>query len=135
MDLKQAVMSEPVLQLRDSSRPFEVQTDAGTCSIKKRRASGSIKRKLSETEKKYTVQEKEMTAVVHFLRIWRYYLLGSPFVVKTDNVTTSFFLTQKKLRKKQVRWQDFLAEFSLDMEMTYKPGRTNPVSDALSRKA
>ncbi|GJR59546.1 putative nucleotidyltransferase, ribonuclease H [Tanacetum coccineum] len=31
--------------------------------------------KLNETKRKYTVQEKEMTAVVHFLRIWRPYLL------------------------------------------------------------
>lgn len=34
---------------------------------------------------------------------------------------------------KQARWQDFLAEF--DMVLEYKPGRTNQVADALSRKA
>nr|GEY65442.1 hypothetical protein [Tanacetum cinerariifolium] len=34
--------------------------------------------KLNKTERKYTVQEKEMTAVVHCLRIWRHYLLGGP---------------------------------------------------------
>ena len=71
-----------------------------------------------------------MTAVVHCLRTWRHYLLGSRFVVKTDNVATSYFQTQKKLSPKQARWQDFLAE--LDMVLEYKPGRT---ADALSRKA
>nr|GEY65443.1 hypothetical protein [Tanacetum cinerariifolium] len=34
--------------------------------------------KLNKTERKYTVQEKEMTVVVHCLRIWRHYLLGGP---------------------------------------------------------
>ncbi|KAF7807946.1 Transposon Tf2-2 polyprotein [Senna tora] len=34
-------------------------------------------RKLNDAERRYTVQEKEMTAVVHCLRTWRHYLLGS----------------------------------------------------------
>ncbi|KAL0287965.1 UNVERIFIED_CONTAM: RNA-directed DNA polymerase [Sesamum calycinum] len=38
-------------------------------------------RKLNDTERRYTVQEKEMTAVVHCLRTWRHYLLGSKFIV------------------------------------------------------
>lgn len=54
--------------------------------------------------------------------------MGSRFVVKTDNVATSYFQTQKKLSPKQARWQDFLAE--LDMVLEYR--RT---ADALSRKA
>ena len=90
-------------------------------------------RKLNDTERRYTVQEKEMPAVVHCLRVWRHYLLGSKFVVKTDNVATSYFLTQKKLSPKQARWQDFLAEF--DYVLEYKPGRANLVADALSRRA
>lgn len=63
------------------------------------------------TEQRYTGQEKEMTAVVHCLRTWRHYLLGSKFVVKTDNVATSYFLMPKKLTPKQARWQAFLAPF------------------------
>ena len=54
-------------------------------------------RKLNDTERRYTVQEKEMTAIVHCLRTWRHYLLGSHFIVKIDNVATSYFQTQKKL--------------------------------------
>ena len=90
-------------------------------------------RKLNDTERQYNVQEKEMTAVVHCLRTWCHYLLGSHFIVKTDNVATSYFQTQKKLSPKQARWQDFLAEF--DFEFEYKSGKTNVVADALSRKA
>ena len=92
-----------------------------------------MSRKVNDPERRYTVQEKEMTAIVHCLQTWRHYLLGSKFVVLTDNVATSYFQTQKKLSPKQARWQDFLAEF--DFKMEYKPGKANVVADALSRKA
>ena len=88
--------------------------------------------KLNETELKYIVQDKEMTSVVYCLCTWRHYLLGSQIVVKTNNVATSYFQTQKKLSPKQARWQDFLSEF--DFVLEYKPGNANIVADALSRK-
>ncbi|KAJ0027457.1 hypothetical protein Pint_35989 [Pistacia integerrima] len=89
-------------------------------------------RKLNEIERHYTVQEKDMIAIIHCLRVWRHYLLGSKFVTLIDNVTTSYFQTQKKLSPKQAQWQDFLAEF--DYVLEYKPGKTNVVADALSHK-
>ncbi|GKC20426.1 reverse transcriptase [Tanacetum coccineum] len=58
---------------------------------------------------------------------------GRKFMIKTDNIATSYFQTQKKLSPKQARWQDFLAEFDYTLE--YKPGKANVVTDALSRKA
>nr|WP_175084630.1 ribonuclease H family protein [Candidatus Frankia nodulisporulans] len=61
--------------------------------------------KLNETEQRFTVHEKEMTAVVHCLRLWRHYLLGGKFEIQTDNVAMSYFDTQNKLRPKQARWQ------------------------------
>ncbi|CAH1432414.1 unnamed protein product [Lactuca virosa] len=48
-------------------------------------------RKLNEVEKLYTMQEKEMAAIIHWLRVWRHYLLGAKFVIKTDNIATSYF--------------------------------------------
>lgn len=45
----------------------------------------------------------------------------------------SYFQNQKKLSPKQAWWQDFLAEFDYIME--YKPGKTNIIAGALSRKA
>ncbi|GKD28386.1 reverse transcriptase [Tanacetum coccineum] len=127
-------MEEPVLRLPDVTMPFELHTDASNFAI------GGVlmqdghpiafeSRKLNETERKYTMQEKEMTAVVYCLRIWRHYLLGFRFVIKTDNIATSYFQTQKKLSPKQARWQDFLAEF--DYQLEYKPGKANVVADAL----
>ncbi|KAG8377407.1 hypothetical protein BUALT_Bualt08G0029800 [Buddleja alternifolia] len=137
-DLKAAVSEEPVLALPNFEKMFELHTDASDFAIggvlmQEGHPIAFESRKLNETERRYTVQEKEMTAIVHYLRIWRHYLLGSRFVVKTDNVATSYFQTQKKLSPKQARWQDFLAEF--DYVLEYKPGKANVVADALSRKA
>jgi hypothetical protein len=42
-----------------------------------------------------------MAAVMHCLGVWRVYLLGTKFVVKTDNLANTFFRTQKKLSQ----WQ------------------------------
>ncbi|KAI5652974.1 hypothetical protein M9H77_30161 [Catharanthus roseus] len=136
-DLKKAICKDPILSLPDYSKSFEVHTDASDFAI------GGVlmqdghpiayeSRKLNETERRYTVQEKEMTAIIHCLRVWRHYLLGSRFVIMTDNIATSYFQTQKKLSPKQARWQDFLAEFDYSLE--YKPGKANVVADALSRK-
>lgn len=136
--LKSAITEEPVLALPDFSEVFEVHTDAfdfaiGGVLMQEGHPIAFESRKLNDAERRYTVQEKEMTAVVHCLRTWRHYLLGAPFVVKTDNVATSYSQFQKKLSPKQARWQDFLAEFDYSLE--YKPGKANVVADALSRKA
>ncbi|KAJ4717218.1 Retrotransposon protein, putative, Ty3-gypsy subclass [Melia azedarach] len=137
-DLKKAIMEETVLALPDHTKSFEVHTDASDFAIggvlmQEGRPIAFESRKLNEAERRYTVQEKEMTAIIHCLRVWRHYLLGNHFVVMTDNVATSYFQTQKKLSPKQARWQDFLAEF--DYDLRYKPGKANVVADALSRKA
>ncbi|GKG49146.1 reverse transcriptase, partial [Tanacetum coccineum] len=72
--LKKAVMEEPVLRLSNVTMPFELLTDASDFVI------GGVlmqdgypitfeSQKLNGTERKYTMQEKEMKAVVHCLRI------------------------------------------------------------------
>ncbi|KAL0415860.1 UNVERIFIED_CONTAM: hypothetical protein Slati_3417900 [Sesamum latifolium] len=90
-------------------------------------------RKLKYVERRYSVHEKELLAVVHCLRLWRHYLLGSPCVVKTDNTAVSHFMTQLKLTSRQARWQELLSEFHFVLE--YRAGSSNHVADALNRRA
>ncbi|XP_042962490.1 uncharacterized protein LOC122296762 [Carya illinoinensis] len=136
-DLKTTVTEEPVLALPDCTKPFEVQSDASDFAIggvlmQEGHPIAYESRKLNESERRYTVQEKEMTTIIYCLRVWRHYLLGSHFVVRIDNIATSYFQSQKKLSPKQARWQDFLAEF--DFVLEYKLGKANLIADALSRK-
>nr|GEU98208.1 hypothetical protein CTI12_AA187700 [Tanacetum cinerariifolium] len=106
--LKKAVMEEPVLRLPDVTMPSELHTDAydfaiGGVLMQDEHPIAFEIRKLNEAERKYTVQEKEMTAVIHCLRIWRHYLLGSRFVIKTDNIGTSYFQTQSSFARLSCR--------------------------------
>ena len=58
--------------------------------------------------------------------------MGTQFIVVIDNVTNTFFKTQKKLTAKQAQWQGFLADF--DFVWVHKQGRHNQMADVLSRK-
>ena len=67
------MMKDPVLALSDIGKPFEVQTDAfdfaiGGVLLQCGHPIAFENRKLSETERRYTTQEKELLTVIHCLR-------------------------------------------------------------------
>lgn len=72
----------------------------------------------------YTMQKKEMTAIIHYLQVWQHYLVH--IIILMDNVATGYFQTHKKLSPKQVRWQDFLAKFNYRLE--YKLEKANVIA-------
>ncbi len=76
--------------------------------------------------------EKEMWAVIHCLKTYGHYIDSKDVVVWTDNVTLKYFATQPKLSSKQVKWQDTLTLFNVDIR--HKPEKDNVVLDALSWK-
>ncbi|KAK3040257.1 hypothetical protein RJ639_028172 [Escallonia herrerae] len=103
--LKEAVTEELVLALPDHMKVFEVQRDAfnfavGGVLMQEAHPIVFESRKLNDTERKYTMQEKEMTSVVHCLRTWRHYLLGSRFLIRTNNIAINYFQSQRKLSLK-----------------------------------
>ncbi|XP_022975335.1 uncharacterized protein LOC111474513 [Cucurbita maxima] len=137
-DLKATMTRDPVLRLVDVTKPFEIETDAsdfalGGVLIQEGHLIAYESRKLNDAERRYTVSEKEMLAVVHCLRVWRQYLLGSQFIVKMHNSVICHFFDQPKLTKKQARWQESLAEF--DFKFEHKAGKSNQGADALSQKS
>ena len=72
--LKKAITKEPVLSFPDLNKPFELHTDASDFAIggvlmQEGHPIAFESRKLNDTERRYTVQEKEMTAVIHCLRM------------------------------------------------------------------
>ena len=91
-----------MLRLLDFELPFEVHTNAsdralGGVLVQEGHPIAFESKKLKEVEQRYSAHEKEMIAVVHCLEIWKHYLLGIKFVVVIDNVSNTYFKTQKKL--------------------------------------
>jgi hypothetical protein len=86
---------------------------------------------LKAAEKNYLIHEKELLAIIRVLKKWRTDLLGSPIYVYTDHKTLENFDTQKDLSRRQLRWQEFLSQYEINM--IYIPGPDNTVADALSR--
>lgn len=83
-------------------------------------------------QKRYPTHIKELYAIVKALEEWRHYLEGRPFKILTDHFTLQYIRKQPESSKVQARWVEKLAAF--DFEIRYKPGRTNIVADALSRR-
>ncbi|GBG79211.1 hypothetical protein CBR_g29262 [Chara braunii] len=103
-----------------------VESRSGDCPI------AFYSRQLLPAEINYTVDEREVLAVVYAARHWRHYLHGAPFTVRTDNSVVQTFLTKPKLTPRQARWWRDLSEFSFTTE--HIKGETNRVADALSRR-
>ncbi len=118
-------------------KEFEIHSDTSDFAIRgvivqERRPVAFESKKLSETKRRWPTHEKEMWAVIHCLKTWGHYIGSKNVAVWTDNVTLKYFAIQPKLSSKQVRWQDTLALFNVDIR--HKSGKENIVPDALSRK-
>ncbi|KAJ8520332.1 hypothetical protein ONZ45_g2797 [Pleurotus djamor] len=85
----------------------------------------------SPAEKNYPTHDKEMLAIIQALKKFRCELLGSDFEIFTDHRTLEYFTRQKELSKRQLRWQELMADYAF--KITYVRGADNCVADALSR--
>src|SRR5882762_7301926 len=89
-------------------------------------------RKLKEHEKNYATHDLELAAIVHALNMWRHYLMGRRFELRTYHCGLKYLFDQATLNARKVRWLEFLCEF--DFEIKHIKGKENKVADALSRK-
>jgi hypothetical protein len=89
-------------------------------------------RQLRKHELNYPTHDLELAAVVHALKIWRHYIMGTKCQVYTDHKSLKYIFTQKDLNLRQRRWLELIKEY--DLEIHYHPGKANLVADVLSRK-
>jgi hypothetical protein len=101
-------------------------------SLCKRVGLAFTSKQLSKINLGKSIYEKEMLAILHAVDIWRPYLLGKCFQIKTDNQYLKYFLEQCLSSPEQQKWVTKL--FGYDYEIIYKKGKDNVVVDALSRK-
>jgi hypothetical protein len=135
--LKELLTTAPILKVPDMDVDFLVCTDAskeglGGVLMQDGRVIAYISRKLRRHEENYATHDLELLAIVYALKVWRHYLVGRKFELKTDHCGLQHIFTQSDLNARQRRWSELLSEY--DFEITYIKGTVNRVADALSRR-
>jgi hypothetical protein len=137
MTLKQTLTTAPALALPDFSKPFIVECDASGCVIgailhQDVGAIAFFSRALPPRHHGLAAYERELIGLSQEVRHWRPYLWGRAFIVRTDHQPLKYILDQRLTTIPQHYWVSKLLGFDFTIE--YKPGRTNVVEDALSRR-
>uniref|UniRef100_A0A9J8B9T8 ribonuclease H n=1 Tax=Cyprinus carpio carpio TaxID=630221 RepID=A0A9J8B9T8_CYPCA len=138
--VKSALTTEPVLRAPDFTCPFLVQTDAsdtGLGAVLSQVQDGEehpviyISRKLTPTEQRYAVVEKEALVVKWAVLELRYYLLGRRFTLLTDHAPLQWMARAKDTNPRVTRW--FLALQDFHFTVQHQAGTANANADGLSR--
>ncbi|KAL4037990.1 hypothetical protein IC575_001593 [Cucumis melo] len=136
-NLKQKLVTAPVLTVPDGSGSFVIYSDAskkdlGCVLMQQGKVVAYASRQLKSHEQNYPTHDLELAAVVFALKIWRQYLYGEKIQIFTDHKSLKYFFTQKELNMRQRRWLELVKDY--DCEILYHPSKANVVADALSRK-
>lgn len=140
LKLKTALVSAPVLSNPDFSKPFIIQTDASDIGIgavlvqeyeSGEKVIAYMSQKLTSTQRKYDVAERECLAVLTALDKFRPYIEGIHFTVITDNSSLLWLRNLKDPMGRLGRWA--LKMQAYDFELKHRKGKHNVVPDALSR--
>jgi hypothetical protein len=64
--------------------------------------------------------------------MWRHYLMGKIFELRTYHIGLKYIFEQPTLNARKTRWMEFLSEYDLDIK--HIKGKENKFVDALSRR-
>ncbi|KAK2188352.1 hypothetical protein NP493_135g04006 [Ridgeia piscesae] len=144
-ELKQRLVTAPVLGYPDFTKPFILETDASLkglgAVLSQRQENGIVvlsyaSRGLRESEKNmdnYSSMKLELLALFWAVTVkFRDMLIGADFTVFTDNNPLSYIQSTVKLGATEMRWVAELALFNFTI--SYRSGKHNGNADALSRK-
>ena len=144
-NLKQALISAPILAYPDYSREFILETNAslkGLGAVLSQRGDDGVVRVIAYASHSLRPGEKSMrdyySAKIELLALkwsvgekFKDYLLGSKFTIYMDNNPLVYVKTSK-LGAAQIHWLSELALY--DFDIVYHTGKSNLVADALSRR-
>ena len=136
-ELKQRLVTAPVLALPDDQGDFVIYSDAsykglGCVLMQHGKVIAYASRQLKPHEQRYPTHDLELAAIVFALKLWRHYLYGEKCEIFTDHKSLKYIFTQKELNMRQRRWLELIKDY--DCTINYHPGKANVVADALSRK-
>ena len=139
--LKEALTRPPVLALPRQDGDFILDTDASNLAIgaeliqiqdAEERVVSYGSYALTKEQRRYCTTRKELLAIVRFTRQYRHYLLGRPFVVRTDHSSLKWLLNFKEPQGQLARWMEELSQYNMILE--HRPGKKHGNADALSRR-
>ena len=142
--LKDRFTSAPILVHFNLEAPTYLETDASDYAIgtilSQEGSDGFLhpiafdSRKLLPAELNYEIHDKELLAIVWAFKRWRSMLLSTEKTISvlTDHQALTYFMTNKQLTRRQVRWAEVLADYNF--AITYRPGKQSDKPDALSRR-
>ena len=143
--LKEAFTTAPVLARFDFERDAVVEPDASdyvSAGVLSQYDDQGIihpvaffSKKHAPAECNYEISDKELLAVVRAFEEWRAELQSiiNPIQVLTDHKNLEYFTTTKLLNPRQMRWSQFLSQFSF--KIVYRPGKAGGKPDALTRRS
>jgi hypothetical protein len=123
-ELKEALVTAPVLALLADKGRFRLETDAldmATGAVlyqlqdnRVYKPIGYTSKSYNDVEKAYTTYDKEMLGVMKGLEEWRNLLIGAsePFEIMTDHRNLTYFREPQKLTSRQVNWMTKLQDFN-----------------------
>ena len=134
-ELKQRLISAPVLIVPNFDKPFHLDTDGSEtgvgavllqlCDDGQECVVAYKSRTLSKAEQKYNVTRKELLAVVTFVKHFRPYLLGQHFVPRTDHSALQWIYNMKEPEGQLARWLEQLQEYDLAGAFAVVPVKSN----------
>ena len=139
-DLKSRLCNSPILAMPDFTKEFTLDCDASGTAIGavlsqnfdgKERPIAYASRTLTKSERKYCVTRRELLAIVYFTKYFRHYLIGKPFLVRTDHNALRWLMNFKNPEGQIARWIETLSSF--DMTIQHRPGIRHKNADSLSR--
>ena len=138
--LKDSLTCVPLLSYPDSNAPYVLYTDAsdtciGACLTQvcegEEKPIYYLSHKLSRTQCKWSVVEKEAFAIHFALQKLDYYLHNSSFVIRTDHKPLKYLLESPMQNKKIQLCALSMSGYNCSIE--YIAGTTNTCADLLSR--
>ncbi|KAJ0442677.1 putative nucleotidyltransferase, Ribonuclease H [Helianthus annuus] len=135
--LKQALMSTPVLRLPDFTKDFTMECDASSDGVgailsQEDHPVAYFSKGFSPSNRFKSAYDRELLALVLAVQKWNHYLLGRHFFIRTDHYTLKFLLEQRITTTEQQRL--LLKLMPYDFSITHRAGKENKGADALSRR-
>lgn len=142
INIKNALVSAPILRSPDFNETFTIQCDASNVGVGgvltqeingEERVIAYCSRSLSRAERNYTVTERELLELIFWLEKFRMYVEGTKFRVITDHYSLLWLNNLKYPCGRLARWSVKLRQYNFELIHRKGNSRANAVPDALSR--